>query len=82
VASWADCTLATTYDLNIHLPLQGEVCRAFGLTPVTSIAIQMVFEDTVITAIMEASDSLDQYASNHHTSKIGKPLIFKVINHL
>ncbi|CAD6251835.1 unnamed protein product [Miscanthus lutarioriparius] len=77
-ASGADCPLAAACDLNVHLPLQGEVCP-FGLAPVTSTAIQMVFGDTVIAAIMEARRlSRDQYASNHPAGKIGKTLIFKV----
>jgi D-arabinose 5-phosphate isomerase GutQ len=78
-ASGDDCPLAAACDLNVHLPLQGEVCP-FGLAPVTSTAIQMVFGDTVIAAIMEARRlSRDQYASNHPAGKIGKTLIFKVI---
>lgn len=65
-------------NLNVHLPLQGEVCP-FGLAPVTSTAIQMVFGDTVVAAIMEARRlTRDQYASNHPAGKIGKTLIFKV----
>ena len=77
-ASGADCPLAAACDLNVHLPLQGEVCP-FGLAPVTSTAIQMVFGDTVVAAIMEARRlSRDQYASNHPAGKIGKTLILKV----
>ncbi|KAM3228443.1 hypothetical protein ACQJBY_059854 [Aegilops geniculata] len=77
-ASGADCPLAAACDLNVHLPLQGEVCP-FGLAPVTSTAIQMVFGDTVVAAIMEARRlTRDQYASNHPAGKIGKTLIFKV----
>uniref|UniRef100_N1R0I6 Uncharacterized protein n=1 Tax=Aegilops tauschii TaxID=37682 RepID=N1R0I6_AEGTA len=76
-ASGSDCPLAAACDLNVHLPLQGEVCP-FGLAPVTSTAIQMVFGDTVVAAIMEARRlTRDQYASNHPAGKIGKTLIFK-----
>jgi hypothetical protein len=78
-ASGADCPLFAACDLNVHLPLQGEVCP-FGLAPVTSTVIQMVFGDTVVTAIMETRRlSKDQYASNHPAGKIGKTLTFKVI---
>jgi arabinose-5-phosphate isomerase len=77
-ASGVDCPLAAACDLSVHLPLQGEVCP-FGLAPVTSTAIQMVFGDTVVAAIMEARRlTRDQYASNHPAGKIGKTLIFKV----
>ncbi|KAF0906514.1 hypothetical protein E2562_011496 [Oryza meyeriana var. granulata] len=77
-AAGADCPLAAVCDLNVHLPLQAEVCP-FGLAPVTSTAIQMVFGDTVVAAIMGARRlSRDQYASNHPAGKIGKSLIFKV----
>ncbi|KAG8069789.1 hypothetical protein GUJ93_ZPchr0006g42840 [Zizania palustris] len=76
--SGSECPLAAACDLNVHLPLQGEVCP-FGLAPVTSTAIQMVFGDTIVAAIMEARRlSRDQYAANHPAGKIGKTLIFKV----
>ncbi|XP_057250060.1 probable arabinose 5-phosphate isomerase [Beta vulgaris subsp. vulgaris] len=65
-------------DLNVHLPLERELCP-FDLAPVTSTAIQMVFGDTIAIALMAARNlSREQYASNHPAGKIGKSLIFKV----
>ncbi|XP_072978828.1 probable arabinose 5-phosphate isomerase [Typha angustifolia] len=70
--------LAALCDINVHLPLQGELCP-FNLAPVTSTAIQMVFGDTVFAALMTARRlTKEQYASNHPAGKIGKSLIFKV----
>ncbi|KAK6937766.1 CBS domain [Dillenia turbinata] len=65
-------------DMNVHLPLERELCP-FDLAPVTSTAIQMVFGDTVAIALMGARNlSKEEYASNHPAGKIGKSLIFKV----
>ncbi|XP_042037504.1 probable arabinose 5-phosphate isomerase [Salvia splendens] len=65
-------------DLNVHLPLERELCP-FDLAPVTSTAIQMVFGDTVAIALMGARNlSKEEYASNHPAGRIGKSLIFKV----
>lgn len=70
--------LAALCDMNVHLPLEREVCP-FGLAPVTSTAIQMVFGDTVVAAIMRVRGlTKEQYARNHPAGKIGKSLIFKV----
>ncbi|KAL6989079.1 putative arabinose 5-phosphate isomerase [Sarracenia purpurea var. burkii] len=65
-------------DLNVHLPLERELCP-FDLAPVTSTAIQMVFGDTVAVAMMGARNlTKDEYAANHPAGRIGKSLIFKV----
>ncbi|KAJ3695976.1 hypothetical protein LUZ60_001353 [Juncus effusus] len=65
-------------DMNMHLPLSGEICP-FGLAPLTSSGIQIVFGDTIVAALMEANQlSKEQYAMNHPAGKIGKSLIFKV----
>ncbi|KAF2286827.1 hypothetical protein GH714_030569 [Hevea brasiliensis] len=45
--------LASVCDMNVHLPLERELCP-FDLAPVTSTAIQMVFGDTVAIALMGA----------------------------
>jgi arabinose-5-phosphate isomerase len=71
--------LGRVCDMSVHLPLSGEVCP-FGLAPVTSASVQMVFGDTVVAALMEAKRvSREQYASNHPAGRIGKSLIFKVL---
>ncbi|PIA36398.1 hypothetical protein AQUCO_03400349v1 [Aquilegia coerulea] len=65
-------------DLNVHLPLERELCP-YNLAPVTSTAIQMVFGDTVAIALMGARNlSKDEYGANHPAGRIGKSLIFKV----
>lgn len=70
--------LVNVCDLNVHLPLERELCP-FDLAPVTSTAIQMVFGDTVAIALMGAKNlSRDEYAANHPAGRIGKSLIFKV----
>ncbi|CAL5404071.1 unnamed protein product [Camellia sinensis] len=64
-------------DLNVHLPLERELCP-FDLAPVTSTAIQMVFGDTVAIGLMGARNlTKDEYAANHPAGRIGKSLIFK-----
>ncbi|KAJ9176452.1 hypothetical protein P3X46_011761 [Hevea brasiliensis] len=70
--------LASVCDMNVHLPLERELCP-FDLAPVTSTAIQMVFGDTVAIALMGARNlTKDEYAANHPAGRIGKSLIFKV----
>ncbi|XP_059432360.1 probable arabinose 5-phosphate isomerase [Corylus avellana] len=70
--------LAAACDMNVHLPLERELCP-FDLAPVTSTAIQMVFGDTVAIALMVARNlTRDEYAANHPAGRIGKSLIFKV----
>ncbi|PIA45401.1 hypothetical protein AQUCO_01700742v1 [Aquilegia coerulea] len=70
--------LAGVCDLNVHLPLEKELCP-FDLAPVTSTAIQMVFGDTVAIAMMGARNlTKEEYAANHPAGRIGKSLIFKV----
>jgi arabinose-5-phosphate isomerase len=65
--------------VNVHLPIQGEICP-FNLAPVTSAAVQMVFGDTIVAAVMSARKvAWEQYATNHPAGKIGKSLIFKVM---
>ncbi|CAK9188220.1 unnamed protein product [Ilex paraguariensis] len=65
-------------DMNVHLPLERELCP-FDLAPVTSTAIQMVFGDTVAIALMDARNlTKNEYAANHPAGRIGKSLIFKV----
>ncbi|KAL6493471.1 putative arabinose 5-phosphate isomerase [Orobanche gracilis] len=70
--------LVRSCDLNVHLPLERELCP-FDLAPVTSTAIQMVFGDTVAIALMGARNlSKEEYAANHPAGRIGKSLILKV----
>lgn len=78
VTSVVGNALASLCDMNVHLPLQRELCP-FDLAPVTSTAIQMVFGDTVAIALMTARNlTKEEYAANHPAGRIGKSLIFKV----
>lgn len=78
VTSVESNALAGVCDMNVHLPLERELCP-FDLAPVTSTAIQMVFGDTVAIALMSARNlTREEYATNHPAGRIGKSLIFKV----
>ncbi|KAJ0965360.1 hypothetical protein J5N97_026498 [Dioscorea zingiberensis] len=78
VTSKEGSPLAEMCDMSVYLPLERELCP-FGMAPVTSAAIQMLFGDTVAVALMGARRlTVEQYASNHPAGKIGKSLIFKV----
>ncbi|KAK8568675.1 hypothetical protein V6N12_007220 [Hibiscus sabdariffa] len=82
VTSVSNNALSNACDMNVHLPLERELCP-FDLAPVTSTAIQMVFGDTVAVALMEARNlTKEQYAANHPAGRIGKSLIFKIGGHL
>lgn len=79
VTSVENNALAGVCDMNVHLPLERELCP-FDLAPVTSTAIQMVFGDTVAIALMSARNlTREEYATNHPAGRIGKSLIFKVL---
>ncbi|KAL5990568.1 putative arabinose 5-phosphate isomerase [Asimina triloba] len=78
VTSVKGCLLEKVCHMNVHLPLERELCP-FDLAPVTSTAIQMVFGDTVAIAMMAAKKlTKEEYAANHPAGRIGKSLIFKV----
>ncbi|GKV01824.1 hypothetical protein SLEP1_g14344 [Rubroshorea leprosula] len=64
--------LASICDMNVHLPLEKELCP-FDLAPVTSTAIQMVFGDTVAIALMGARNlTKEDYTANHLLGGLGK----------
>ncbi|KAE8724873.1 putative arabinose 5-phosphate isomerase [Hibiscus syriacus] len=74
VTSVSNNALSNACDLNMHFPLERELCP-FNLAPVTSTAIQMVFGDTVAIALMGARNlTKEQYAANHPAGRIGKSL--------
>ncbi|KAF3610382.1 hypothetical protein DY000_02049527 [Brassica cretica] len=74
--------LAGVCDMNVHLPLQRELCP-FNLAPVTS---TMVFGDTIAVALMGARNlTKEEYGANHHadgdlrrTLKASGEAIFKL----
>ncbi len=65
-------------DLTVKLPLEKELCP-FDLAPATSSAIQMIFGDILVVAMMhERGFSKEQYAKNHPSGLIGKRLVLRV----
>lgn len=78
VSSERDCKLAAHSDKHIWLPLERELCP-FDLAPVTSSTVQLLFGDTLVTALMNAKGlSRDDYAKNHPAGRIGKRLTIDV----
>ena len=64
--------LAKLCDVAMTLPLKKELCP-FDLAPTTSSALQLIFGDILIVALMKTKKfSLDAYALNHPAGAIGK----------
>ncbi|KAJ6773715.1 hypothetical protein OIU79_017215 [Salix purpurea] len=69
--------LTAVCDMNVHLPLERELCP-FDMAPVTSTAIQMVFGDTVATALMgDRNLTKEEYAANHPAGRSVKDVMKK-----
>ncbi|KAL5552744.1 hypothetical protein UlMin_040145, partial [Ulmus minor] len=68
--------LAGVCDMNVHLPLERELCP-LDLASVTSTVIQMVFGNTVATVLMGARNMTKVQYANHPAGRLGKSLIFK-----
>eukprot|EP00963_Diacronema_lutheri_P006816 scaffold605_cov346-Pavlova_lutheri.AAC.1 len=78
VTSQKDCLLNFHSDEHIWLPLERELCP-FDLAPVTSSTVQLLFGDTLVTALMKAKQlSREDYAMNHPAGRIGKRLTIDV----
>ncbi|MGZ3633046.1 MAG: KpsF/GutQ family sugar-phosphate isomerase [Parachlamydiaceae bacterium] len=72
--------LSQMCDMHISLPLANELCP-FNLAPTTSAQIQMIFGDLLTIALMHRKNfTLDQYAENHPSGKIGRRITTKVEN--
>lgn len=72
VTCTASSRLAKACDLNVELPLKKELCP-FDLAPTTSAVLQLIFGDVLLTAVMKQKKfSLDQYAKNHPSGRIGR----------
>ncbi len=70
--------LAKLCDFAMTLPLKKELCP-FDLAPTTSSALQLIFGDILIVALMKTkSFSLDDYALNHPAGAIGKKATMQV----
>jgi arabinose-5-phosphate isomerase len=78
IVSNAKSRLAKACDFSISLPLEKELCP-FDLAPTTSTVIQMIFGDILTIALMRHNKfTLDQYALNHPSGRIGKRITMKV----
>lgn len=70
--------LAQQCDFVILLPMEKELCP-FDLVPTTSTAIQMLFGDALAVALMlKKKFTLEDYALNHPSGRIGKRVSMKV----
>ncbi|MFT5318071.1 MAG: arabinose-5-phosphate isomerase, partial [Chlamydiales bacterium] len=70
--------LSKACDLHVTLPLERELCP-FNLAPTTSASLQLLFGDVMVTALMSAKKfSLDEYAMNHPSGRIGKRISLRV----
>lgn len=78
IVSDASSRLSRMCDMSIALPLSRELCP-FNLVPTTSMQIQMIFGDLLTIALMRRKKfSIDQYAENHPSGKIGRRITKKV----
>lgn len=70
--------LSRMCDMSISLPLAKELCP-FNLVPTTSTQIQMIFGDLLTIALMRRKNfTLEEYADNHPSGKIGRRITTKV----
>lgn len=70
--------LAKACDLYLCLPVSSELCP-FDLAPTTSAVVQMLFGDVLSVALMRKKKfSLDEYANNHPSGRIGRRISLKV----
>lgn len=78
IVSDAASRLSKMCDMTIALPLAKELCP-FNLVPTTSAQIQMIFGDLLTVALMKRKNfTLDQYAENHPSGKIGRRITIRV----
>ncbi len=70
--------LAAACHMNVNLPFQRELCP-FDMAPTMSTTSQLLFGDLLAVALMRHKEfSLDQYALNHPSGRIGKRITLKV----
>lgn len=70
--------LAAVCDFLITLPLLSELCP-FDMAPTTSTVAQLLFGDLLTVALMRHKGfSLEAYALNHPSGRIGKRMLLKV----
>ena len=70
--------LGAVCQIQVTLPFQRELCP-FDMAPTTSTAFQLLFGDLLTVALMRHRNfSLDEYALNHPSGRLGKRMILKV----
>lgn len=74
----ASSRLAKACHHSITLPMTKELCP-FDMAPTTSATIQLLFGDLLTVALMQHKNfSIEQYAANHPSGRIGKRITLKV----
>jgi arabinose-5-phosphate isomerase len=70
--------LSAACHLVVTLPFEHELCP-FDMAPTMSTSFQLLFGDLLTVALMHHKNfSLDQYALNHPSGRIGKRMLLKV----
>ena len=70
--------LANACHITVTLPFKHEICP-FDMAPTMSTTIQLLFGDLLTVALMRHKNfSLDEYALNHPSGRIGKRITLKV----
>jgi arabinose-5-phosphate isomerase len=70
--------LASECHSTIHLPFENELCP-FNMAPTTSTTVQLLFGDLLTVALMKHKKfTVDDYALNHPSGRIGKRMILRV----
>nr|WRJ69478.1 putative arabinose-5-phosphate isomerase [Oceanusvirus sp.] len=73
-----DTSMGRAADTEVVVPLEKELCP-FGLAPVTSAAVQLLFGDTLAVHLMRRKGTtIDQYARNHPGGSIGRKITLEV----
>lgn len=70
--------LAAACHITVTLPFKHELCP-FDMAPTMSTTVQLLFGDLLTVALMREKEfSLDQYALNHPSGRIGKRITLRV----
>lgn len=73
-----DSRLAAACHITVTLPFKHELCP-FDMAPTMSTTIQLLFGDLLTIALMRHKNfSVDEYALNHPSGRIGKRITLKV----
>jgi len=73
-----DSRLQKACNSYVYLPVKSELCP-FDLSPTISTEVQLIFGDALAIAIMRKKNfTLESYAKNHPSGRIGKRITLKV----